>query len=395
MLRRLTLGLFTLACAAAVAACSSYGSNSVPSSGGVPGIGPNFKTNTIYVSDTTQNVIYIYTPSPGPSATPQYQIGGGNTGLNGPGYLAFDSSKRLYVGNFNPATTGAAIMIYQTFATGNVLPLGQLQVSNGAQPHGIAMKPDNTGFAIAYTWPGGVFPNLVNVYTAFTSGTSTVQLPISGSNTKLNNPIGVGFDQNNNLYVANSGSGQLTEYVLPTPSPTPSGSPTPTPAPTATPTPAPSGAPTPTPSPTPTPFSVNLAPIATVNCVPGAGMPSPCMVHPAGLTLDGSGNVYVTDPDSGVAPGIYIFSAAQVACAAPPCTLNVTPSRFISGSNTKLVNPTDVKVDSSGTIYVVDGGSGPNTSMLLIFGPNASGNVAPNTAIALPAGTATGMALSP
>ena len=119
------------------------------------------------------------------------------------------------------------------------------------------------------------------------------------------------------------------------------------------------------------------------------------MSHPTGMTLDGSGNIYVTDPDSGATPAIDIFTASQIACGAPPCGLiSVTPSRTISGSATGLVNPTDVAVDSSGTIYVVDAGSAPGKSMLLIYAPTANGNVAPTTSIALP-GTATGMALSP
>lgn len=118
------------------------------------------------------------------------------------------------------------------------------------------------------------------------------------------------------------------------------------------------------------------------------------MTKPAGLTLDGTGNIYVTDPDSGTQPGIYIFSSAQIACAAPPCALSLTPSRFIAGSNTQLVDPTDVAVDSSGTIYVVDKGNGP-PSKLLIYAAGANGNVAPSRAITLPAGSATGLALSP
>lgn len=389
MLRRLTLGLFTLSCAAAIAACSS--GNTTPSSGGVTGQGPNFVTNTIYVSDTTQNAIDIYTPSPGPSATPQYLIGGSSTSMDGPSYLAFDSAKNLYVTNYGASTKLGGITIYKQFATGNVIPFGNASLGGG-QPHGIAMIPNNGGFVVAFTQPGAFFSNGLNVYLPFSGGGGAlVSATIAGSNTNLNNPIGVGVDASKNIYAADSGSGKVTVYTLPTPSPTPSttASPTPTPSPT------PSGSPTGSPSPTPTPFSDNIAPVATISCVAGAGMPNPCMTHPTGLTLDGSGNVYVTDPDSGASPAIYIYSAAQVACAAPPCTLNLTPSRFIAGAATKLVDPTDVSVDSSGTIYVVDAGSAPNTSMLLIFAATASGNVAPTSALALPAGTATGMALSP
>lgn len=389
MLRRLTLGLFTLACAAAIAACSS-GNTTVPSSGGQPGLGPNFVTNTLYVTNTTQNAIEIYTPSPSANATPQYQIGGSNTALSGPQYLAFDSQKNLYATNFSAATGQSAVNIYATYATGNVLPLANIAFANGVHPGGIGMIPNNGGFAVALTFPGGFFTSLVNVYGTFTNGVAPFTASIAGSNTKLSNPIGVSVDANKNIYVANSGNGTVTVYAMPTPAPTPSGTPTPTPAPTPTATP-----PTPTPSPTPTPASANNAPNATITCVPGAGMPSPCMVHPAGLTLDGSGNMYVTDPDSGVTPAVYIYTAAQVACATAPCALNVTPARFISGANTKLVDPTDVAVDSTGTIYVIDAGSGPNTSMLLIFSASANGNVAPTTAIALPTGTATGLALSP
>jgi len=89
------------------------------------------------------------------------------------------------------------------------------------------------------------------------------------------------------------------------------------------------------------------------------------------------------------------FARVRARCLKDLRALNLTPSRFISGANTKLVNPTDVAVDSTGAIYVVDAGTGPNTSMLLVFSPTANGNVAPTTAIALPAGSATGLALSP
>jgi hypothetical protein len=378
MLHRLTLGLLVLACAAAVAACSS-GNTTVPSSGGQPGIGPNFTTNTVYVSNTTQNAIAIYTPSPAASATPQYQIGGSNTTLNGPAYLAFDSSKRLYVTNYSAASKASSILIFQTFATGNVLPFGSVSLPSGVQPHGIAMMPSDAGVAVAFTFPGGFFSSFVNLYGAFTTGSLPLSSTIAGSNTQLNNPIGVAFDANKNLYVANSGStpGTITVYAIPSPSPTPSGSPTSTPTPTPTPTSTPtsSGSPSASPSPTPTPSSLNIAPTTTITCA--------CLKTPAGLTLDGNGNVYVTDPAS---KAVYEFAASGI--VAGPVTL--APLRTLTAPT--MADPMDVKVDSAGTIYVVDAGAGPNTSVLFIFPANAT---TPSTSIALPAGTATGVGLSP
>jgi sugar lactone lactonase YvrE len=79
---------------------------------------------------------------------------------------------------------------------------------------------------------------------------------------------------------------------------------------------------------------------------------------------------------------------------------NLIPSAVITSS--ALLYPTDVKIDSAGNIYVIDAGNGPNTgngnsSKLLIFPPNPSGNVneAPTTTIVIPQGSATGVALSP
>lgn len=379
MLRRLPLGLFALACAAAVAACSS--GNTVPSSGGVPGKGPNFATNTLYVSDTTINAIDIYTPAPGPSATPQYQIGGGNTSMNGPAYLAFDSSKNLFVTNYNASSNASTVTVYKEYATGNVLPFGLIGVTAGAQAHGISMLPKDAGFVIAFTAPGSFFQSGLSVYGKFTAGTALPTNLIAGSSTGLSNPIGVAVDSNSNIYAANSGGANVTVYTIPSPTPTPSGSPSPSPSPTATPTAVPSGQPTATPSPTPTPFSENIPPTATIACS--------CFKQPTGVAVDASNDLFVTDP--GV-PAVYVFTASQIA---PGGSLSLAPSQSIAGNATMLVDPTDVKIDGSGNIYVLDAGSGPGTSKVLIFAPGATGNVAPTSAVSVPTGTATGLALSP
>ncbi|HEV2261734.1 MAG TPA: NHL repeat-containing protein [Candidatus Rubrimentiphilum sp.] len=373
MLRRLYPGLiFGLACAAVFAACSSSYNNGTPYSGGVPGIGPNFVTNTLYVSNTTQNIIELFTPSPAPSATPQYVIGGGNTVLDGPLYLAFDSSKRLYVTNYNAGTQAASVNIYAQFATGNVLPLAAIGGGGSllAQPHGIALESDGT-VVVANTATNGSFSSDILIYTPFTATNSPLfEFLIGGTQTQLNNPNGVAIDSNKNIYVTNRGNGTVTAYPLPTASPTPSGTPTPTP--TATPTANPSASP----SPTPTPFSNNEAPIVNI------GGPATGLIAPTGIALSSTNVIYVADPDNGN-PSIRIFAAGSNG--------NVAPTRVIAGPATLLSNPVDVKLDSAGNIYVTDAGA----NKLLIFAPNASGNVAPNVAVTLPSGSVAGLALSP
>lgn len=373
MLRRSFPGLiFALACAAAFAACSS--GTSIPSSGGVQGLGPNFVTNTLYVTNTTQNVVELYTPSPAAAATPQYAIGGSNTQLNGPQYDAFDSSKRLYVTNYNPGTQVGALNIYQTFATGNVLPLATVGGAGTLidQPHGVTLLSDGT-VVVANTSPNGSFPNAVLIFSPLSpSSFPTLSVVIAGALTQLNSPTGVASDTTKKIFVANRGSGTITAYVVPTPSPTPSSSPTPTPTPTPTPNPSSSPSPTPTPS----AFNSNVAPSIVI----GGALTG--LIAPTGVTLDANNVIYVVDPDNGV-PSVRVFAAGSNG--------NVAPVRVISGALTQLSNPLDVKVDAAGNIYVTDAGA----NKLLIFAPGANGNVAPAVAIALPVGSVTGLALSP
>lgn len=376
MLARLTPGIFFLALATAVAACSS--NSTTPSSGGVPGIGPNFAPNTIYVANTSGEAIEIFHPSPAPSSIPAYAIGGSNTSMNGPQYLAFDSNKNLYVTNFSAAQSTASILQFAQYATGNVLPVNAYALSANQHPRGISTFPSAAGFVVAVTSPGSFFNNQVLVYQG-----GGVVLDIAGSNTGLNVPTGVAVASGNSFFVSNNGNASVSEFVTPAPSPSPVGTATPTPAPTPTPTATPVGA-TPSPTPvataTPTPSSNNLTPALTI-----AGNATQ-LAAPMGIALDSSGNLYVADAGQPT-PRILVFNAPS-----GTGTVNLAPSRTITSSS--LVNPTDVKVDSSGTIYVVDQGAGPSgTSKLLIFAANANGNSVP-TIVPLP-GNDTGLALSP
>src|SRR2546425_12957020 len=76
---------------------------------------------------------YLSTPASSPSitvyavgatgnATPTAIIAGGNTGLIGPGAMAFDAAGRLYVANGNSLSLTYNITVYGAGATGNVAP---------------------------------------------------------------------------------------------------------------------------------------------------------------------------------------------------------------------------------------------------------------------------------
>ena len=93
------------------------------------------------------------------------------------------------------------------------------------------------------------------------------------------------------------------------------------------------------------------------------------------VAFDSSGNFYVANDPGNVEE----FAAGANG--------DVPPIRTISGANTLIHDPNSVAVDSAGDIYVAD------TSYINIYGPTASGDVAPIAQILIP-GTS-GIALDP
>jgi sugar lactone lactonase YvrE len=90
------------------------------------------------------------------------------------------------------------------------------------------------------------------------------------------------------------------------------------------------------------------------------------LVDPFGIRIDSSGKIYVANSNG----AIVVF--------APGATGNVSPIATISGPNTQLKAPTDVAIDSAGELVVTDAGS----NSILVFPSGANGNVAPVRSIA-------------
>jgi hypothetical protein len=328
----------------------------------------------VYAADVTQNAVNIYaTGSPIPKSTtgPLYQIGGGSTTLAGPQYLTFDSASDLWVTNWFSTTVLGGIIEFKAQALGNVIPFQSLSLGS-VRPRGItdylytftgATTPSDV-LAVAVVDPSqpAGFNSGIQFYTAglLTTAYSTLAGPATG----LNVPSGVAVDTKFNLYVSNLQGASVEVFALPSASPTASASPTP--SPTASPTATPTGM-TPTPSPTvaPTPTPWNIGPTATISGgASGIGSPT-------GLAIDTNDNIYVSDQASTVCtpacPAILIFAAGSNGAAAP--------MGHISGSNTGLVAPTDVKVDANFNIYVADEKAG--SGVVYVFAKGSTGNVAP------------------
>lgn len=377
MLRRLTVGLGSVAVAIAIAACSSNDTSPIS-------VGPTFPSASLYATNASQNAVSIYPLGSKSGSGPQYQIGGTNTTIAGPQYLAFDAVGDLYISNYSQTTSSAAIVELKALATGNVIPLGRT-ATGVTQPRGLAIF-NQTGFtdqllAVANVNPsaGAGFTNQLVIYDAVTLG-SPLEI-IAGSATGLNAPSGMTSDSSGNLYVANLQGASVEGFALPKPSPTPSGSPSPTPSPTATPSTGPTATPT---GPAPTPTPLNLAPTFTIS-----GSQTQLVV-PVSVGLDSSNAIYVADqgnPSGGMAPAIRVYAAN------PSGIANVAPIRTISGSLTLLNAPSDVRVDSSGLIYVSDS-TAAGAGVIDVYPAGANGNIAPVKTYTSP-GAVIGIALTP
>lgn len=386
--RRRASGFLILVLTGAIVACSRLGQTT-----GV-NVGPNFPSATLYASNTNQNAISIYTSGTASGKGPTFLIGGANTGLDGPRYLAFDRAQNLWTTNYDASTNKATLIQFAALATGDVVPL--LTAALPGRPRGIAFtskgpspKPSTSAspvpriMVVADNDPQDVYPNRILLYVA---GTGTPYQSIGGPKPGLKLPGGVAIDGQGHIYVANIQGASVSSFTLPTPSPTPKPTPTHSPTPTPSPSPTPSTSPSPSPTPSPTPTPVNIFPrfsITSKNEV----------ITPLSVALDSLGNIYIVDqgkPNAGCrskeGPAILVF---------PPFNKKIPftkPIRKIHGCNTMLNIPTDIKVNPKGITYVADE-STTGAGVVLIFAAGANGNVTP-TYYTSP-GAVTGIGLVP
>ncbi|MGH7812613.1 MAG: LamG-like jellyroll fold domain-containing protein, partial [Candidatus Binataceae bacterium] len=164
-------------------------------------------SGTIYVANYGDSSITEYSAGSNGNATPlnsatcnssNTTICGSRTGLNEPFGVAVEPSGVLYVTNYGANT----ITEYSAGAHGNVFPGAAISGIPLSSPAGVALDPSFDIFAEATTSEYGEYP-------AGSNGTVTPSPIVTG----LSDAQGIAVDCQQNIYVANTGSGSIAAYA--------------------------------------------------------------------------------------------------------------------------------------------------------------------------------------
>jgi hypothetical protein len=303
--------------------CSSSGSpNSTSSSS-------NAATHLYLTSYTQESLLGFTLPATG-APTPSVNIAEAS-GYSTAG-VATDSSGQVYMTLTNASTSATSILVYPANPTSASTPTRTISVSD-------------VPFLIAVDAAGSLYTtnraSTVNVYAATASGASTpvrtVQLP-SAHDTITD----LATDASNNLYVLYEDPSSFFDFVSVYPS-------------TAT--------------------SVTL-PTRTFQVAPNN--------LASGLTVDASGNSYVTFSTNTTASQMQVFSSTATGTATPSNTLTLPT---VPGAS--VIFATIPAIDAAGNLYIyyeaIVGGTG--TYSILVYPDTATGTAAPTSSFSVPAGT--------
>jgi sugar lactone lactonase YvrE len=293
-------------------------------------------TGNIYAADFSAASVLVYPAlgsSTGPlNEAPTATISGSDTGLINPVGIALDSTRNIYVADFGATSVFVYPPVGSSTGPLNEAPTATISgLKTGLfSPEGVALDSSEKIY-VADSSAVSVF-----VYSALGKSTGTLnESPtdtIDGISTALASPVGIALDSNNKIYVADNGVNSVFVY--------PAGS------------------------------NGNIAPSSTtISTTLTTGLSSP-----QGIALDSSGKIYVVDDGlfQDGPPSVFVYAAASNA--------NAVPSATITGSNTDLVEPVGIALDSNGKIYVAD----PGATSVFFYPEGSNGNVTPSGSIAGP-----------
>jgi sugar lactone lactonase YvrE len=172
----------------------------------------NIYVTTDGSSVDNQQKVLVYAKGASGNVAPIVTIAGSNTGLFGPGGIAVDKARRIYVANRGGGAGGAnSITVYAPGANGNASPIATITGPNTklGEPTGIAVDPDGTIFVTNWDF------NSVTAYAPGANGDVPPIAVIQGSHTGLFGPMSIAVGFGHRLYVTNSsptGKSSVTVY---------------------------------------------------------------------------------------------------------------------------------------------------------------------------------------
>ncbi|HTT76261.1 MAG TPA: hypothetical protein VMF50_09830, partial [Candidatus Binataceae bacterium] len=298
----------------------------------------------IYVTNEATNTVTVYPSGSNGNVAPLAVIGGSNTKLASPGRVTLDAAGRLYVVNSANYPKGA-INVYPP-------PGAQTGVINEAPTAIIA--GDKTGLndpsAVAVDAEGRIYVTnetgglrvkgqkldvgSVTIYPQGANGNVKPAAIIQGASTGLSFPAGIALDSANDIYIANFDTanvgdnfagGSITVYAA--------GS------------------------------DGDAVPVALITG-PDAGLSDT-----GAIALDSTGNIYAEtfiDNANFAGYGVNVYPAGSDG--------NAEPALTITGSNTSLTDPSAFTLDGTGNLYVSNYFGGPNGGgSVIVFPPSSSG----------------------
>lgn len=237
-------------------------------------------------------------------------IVGAKTGLVGPNRMVLDSDNNLYVSNTLGGAGGGSVTVYQAGASGDAAPLRTITSDFTGMSGGASrVAVDSSGKIYVANVQGIAEGDSITIYAAGSYAVGAPIATISGDNTALSFPRGVGVDANGNISVLND-NGTVTTYAA--------GS------------------------------SGNTAPVTTLSIRSGKNTAA------TGLAVERSGKIYVS------AAGVVICrrqschrsNPGEVLVYRPGSDGNAKPAAILSGPDTGIASPSAVAVDHNGYLYV-------------------------------------------
>ena len=162
----------------------------------------------IYVT-TVNNGVLVFPLTASGNVAPTRKISGASTLLSLPIGVAVDKSGSMYVAN----RTGSRVTVYALGANGDVAPTRSLTNTDMKSPQALYVDNNNDAVYVVTCPNCGSAAGGVTGLFHFSAGSTIADYTISGANTGMTVPVGVGIDGTNNIYVGNAFGGTVGVYA--------------------------------------------------------------------------------------------------------------------------------------------------------------------------------------